>query len=190
MSKRKKKPLLKIPKLSKQQKIWIGVGAGVLVAVVAFGRKRIAPGWFTLSYAGSDVQPRGIRNNNPGNIIISSQNNWEGAIPHDINTDGKFEQFKTYAYGVRAMIKLILKYMNEYKLSTLESIVYRWNAGNPNYVKYVAEKSGIAPTAKITANKETIKKLVQGIADFENGIKLNEKTAVPDELFEAAWSIR
>lgn len=190
MNKRRKKPLLKMPKLSKQQKIWIGVGAGVLVAVVVFGRKRIAPGWFTLSYAGSDAQPRGIRNNNPGNIIVTSQNDWEGAIPHDINTDGKFEQFKTYAYGVRAMIVLIQNYMSKYRLNTLESIVYRWNAGNPNYVKYVAEKSGIAPTAKITANKETIKKLVQGIADFENGIKLNEKTAVPDEVFEAAWSIR
>lgn len=187
MSKRKKKPLLKIPKLSKQQKIWIGVGAGVLVAVVAFGRKRIAPGWFTLSYAGSAVQPRGIRNNNPGNIIISSQNNWEGAIPHDINTDGKFEQFKTYVYGVRAMIVLLQNYMKS--LRTVSEIVYKWNPGNPNYVTYVAKRLGVTPTEKLTPNKATIKSLVQAIADFENGIKSENIPAVSDEMFEAAWSI-
>jgi len=189
MSKRKKKPLLRVPRLNKGQKIGIALGAALLLGVVVFGRRRIAPGWYTLSYAGSTAQPRGIRNNNPGNIVISSQNNWEGAIPIDINTDGKFEQFKTYAFGVRAMIVLIQNYMNKYKLNTLEAIVYRWNEGNPNYVKYVSEKTGVAPNTKITASKETIRKLVQGIADFENGILLNEKTVVPNEVFEAAWSI-
>jgi hypothetical protein len=188
MSKRRKKALLKMPKLSKQQKIWIGVGAGVLVAVVVFGRKRIAPGLLTLSFLGDAIQPRGIRNNNPGNILLTSEP-WDGKLSKEQNTDGKFEQFKSYAYGVRAMIVLLRNYFSTYKLDNLEAIVYRWNQGNPNYVKYVAEKSGIAPTAKITANKETIKKLVQGIADFENGIKPNERTVVSDDVFEAAWSI-
>ncbi|MCA9329527.1 hypothetical protein KDA11_02695, partial [Candidatus Saccharibacteria bacterium] len=34
--------------------------------------------------------PRGIRNNNPGNIRISN-NQWRGKIPVSQNTDGSFE---------------------------------------------------------------------------------------------------
>nr|WP_237043560.1 hypothetical protein [Pseudomonas aeruginosa] len=29
------------------------------------------------------LQPRGIRNNNPGNIVWSARNNWQGQLPHD-----------------------------------------------------------------------------------------------------------
>ncbi len=185
--KRRSRKGLKLPKLSKQQKIWIGLGVGVFAAVVLFGKKRIPPGLFELSFAGSALQPRGIRNNNPGNIRINPSNEWEGAIPYDINTDGTFEQFKTYVYGVRAMIVLLRNYMKT--IRTVSEIVYRWNPGNPNYVQYVAARLGVADNAKLQADKKTIKALVQAIADFENGIRTGESPAVSDDVFEAAWSI-
>lgn len=188
MSKARKKRLgLPKLKLTKKQKIGIGVGVGLLAVVLVFARKRIPPGFFTMSFLDDNIQPRGIRNNNPGNILANPSNAWEGKLPPDQNTDGKFEQFKTYVYGVRAMIVLIRNYMKQ--LNTIEQIVYRWNPGNPNYVKYVADRMGIAANAKLTANKQTIKGLVQAIADFENGIKPGELTAISDDVFEAAWSI-
>lgn len=188
MSKQRKKPLLKMPKLSKGQKIGIALGAALLLGVVVFGRRRIAPGYLTKSFLGSSDQPRGIRNNNPGNILLTNQA-WEGKIPNEQNTDGTFEQFKSYAYGVRAMIVLLKNYFQNLKLNTIEQIVYRWNQGNPNYVKYVADRMGIPATQAISPNKATLKILVQSIADFENGIKTGQLEAITDGDFDAAWSI-
>ena len=188
MSKRKKKALLKLPKLSKGGKIALLTGAGVLIAVLVFSRPKIAPGYFTKSFLGSAIQTRGLRNNNPGNILLTSEA-WEGKLPREQNTDGKFEQFKTYAYGVRAMIVLLNTYFSRYKLNTLEQIVYKWNPGNPNYVTFVAATLGIPKDQKLTASKDTIKKLVTAIADFENGITSNQEPAITDGDFEAAWSI-
>lgn len=189
MSKARKKHLgLPKLKLTKKQKIGIGVGVGLLVAVVVFARKRIAPGLYEISFLDDpSFFMRGFKNNNPGNILYSAQNAWEGKIPYELNTDGKFEQFKTYALGVRAMIVLLQNYMK--KFNTIEQIVYRWNPGNANYVKYVADRMGIAANAPLTANKPTIKGLVQAIADFENGVKPSEYPAVSDVMFEAAWAI-
>ena len=62
-----------MPKLSKGGKIALLTGAGILVAVLVFGRPKIAPGYFTKSFLGSANQPRGIRNNNPGNILLTSE---------------------------------------------------------------------------------------------------------------------
>jgi hypothetical protein len=38
------------------------------------------------------TEPRGWRNNNPGNVVISSAK-WVGKV--EFNSDGKFEQFDT-----------------------------------------------------------------------------------------------
>ena len=48
--------------------------------------------------------PRGIRNNTPGSIEKNPANAWEGRVPLVHNTDVRFEQVATYAYGVRALI--------------------------------------------------------------------------------------
>lgn len=188
MSKRRKKPLLRVPKLNKGQKIGIALGAALLVGVAVLGRRRIAPGLLTMSFLDSPLQKRGIRNNNPGNIILSNQS-WEGKIPKEQNTDGRFEQFKSYAYGVRAMIVLLRNYFQKLGLNTIEQIIYRWNPDNPNYVKYVSDRLGIPANKPLTATKDTLKSLVKSIADFENGIKSGELEAISDDVFEAAWSI-
>lgn len=186
----KRKKRFKLPKLSKGQKIGIGVGVGLLAAVVVFGRRRIAPGLFDLSFADSTLQSRGIRNNNPGNILYSASNDWAGKVPYELNTDQgrKFEQFKTYVYGVRAMIILLQNYLKT--LRTISQVVYRWNPSNSNYVRFVADRLGMAADAPLKVDKQTIKGLVQAIADFENGITSGQLTAVSDDVFEAAWSIR
>src|ERR1700741_2538170 len=49
---------------------------------------------------------RGLKNNNPGNIHITSQS-WKGKIPKTLNTDGSFEQFTEKHWGVRAMTRII-----------------------------------------------------------------------------------
>lgn len=48
--------------------------------------------------------PRGIRNNNPGNLVRSN-NAWLGKIPYNQSLDSKFEQFIELRYGIRALMR-------------------------------------------------------------------------------------
>lgn len=69
---------------------------------------------------------RGIRNNNPGNIRISTANNWIGKIEPNKKKDSSFEEFKSMPYGVRAMMKLLQKYQRDYKLNTVKELITKW----------------------------------------------------------------
>ena len=152
-------------------------------------RPRIAQVYFTKSFLGSDWLPRGISNNNPGNILIT-EIDWEGKIPHTENSDKKFEQFEAYVYGVRAMIVLIRNdYMQKQGLETVTDIVYKWYPGNLKYLRYVATRLNVQDNAPLSANKDTLKALVTAIADFENGIGSDDKPAIAEGDFEAAWSL-
>lgn len=48
--------------------------------------------------------PRGLRNNNPGNLVQTNIN-WLGKIPLNQNTDSRFEQFQNLHFGLRALFK-------------------------------------------------------------------------------------
>lgn len=67
--------------------------------------------------------PRGIRNNNPGNVRISGIK-WQGKC--DVQTDDEFIQFVTPIMGLRAMMKVILTYQRKYGIRTIRGIVNRW----------------------------------------------------------------
>ena len=51
--------------------------------------------------------PRGLRNNNPGNIR-RSKDNWQGLAPEQ--TDPDFFQFTAPEWGYRALIKTLQTY--------------------------------------------------------------------------------
>jgi len=50
--------------------------------------------------------PRGIRNQNPGNIDYNSRNDWQGQIGKE--PGGRFAIFDTPENGIRALGKLLL----------------------------------------------------------------------------------
>ena len=58
------------------------------------------------------TQPRGLRNNNPGNIRNSDATDWQGEIPASKKQDNSFEEFEDMAHGYRALIKLLQNYRN------------------------------------------------------------------------------
>lgn len=62
--------------------------------------------------------PRGIRNNNPGNIRWGDD--WKGLVPKDQRTDKSFCQFTTPEYGIRAMIIILRNYQRKYGLDTVK----------------------------------------------------------------------
>lgn len=130
---------------------------------------------FVNVYGGPDFlsnEVRGLRNNNPGNIRISNTN-WQGKVPVALNTDGSFEQFVSYPYGIRALIKLLNTYYNKYQLQSVSAIINRFAPSNENntkgYINEVAQKMKVTPEQKIPLSYFNIKVLVFAIDFIENG---------------------
>jgi hypothetical protein len=131
----------------------------------------IVRNYFGQSGSLASTFPRGIRNNNPGNIKMTGST-WGGEIPEAQNTDGTFEQFTTFEYGVRAMIKLVTNHIkNGY--NTIEKLLHKYapSSENPtsNYISFVVKETGYPKDAGLLLTKATLKKLVQAMAKFENG---------------------
>ena len=51
--------------------------------------------------------PRGIRNNNPGNIRNSERNDWAGEVSKADKKDNAFKEFEDIPHGGRAMMKIV-----------------------------------------------------------------------------------
>ena len=59
---------------------------------------------------------RGMRNNNPLNIVMSEKINWQGEVKP--STDPNFAQFETLEYGLRAAFKLLRTYYQKHGCRT------------------------------------------------------------------------
>lgn len=118
----------------------------------------------------SVVGPRGIRNNNPGNIRRTSTL-WQGESATE--TDPVFEEFNSPEEGIRAMAIIIKSYRTRYGLQTLQQIISRWAPSNENdtqaYINAVSAYSGIAPDETITDSNMT--DLIAGMIKQENGVQ-------------------
>lgn len=156
------------------------------------------PGTDTESFLGCSC-PRGVRNNNPGNIKFFTSNDWRGKVPESQNTDTKslvtlkptFEQFISFAYGVRALIKIIKVSYIPSGRNTLNSIINSFapDGGSP-YLNYLVSKVGIPANQVISENDDTkIKKIVQAIARFENGRTTQAQEVITDNQYYLAKSL-
>lgn len=114
---------------------------------------------------------RGLRNNNPGNIIQSGIA-WQGKL--DNPTDSRFEQFDTAQNGIRALAKLVISYQDKHGLRTVRGIINRWAPPVENnttaYVIAVANAVGVKPDDTIDVYRhETLVALTTAIIRHENG---------------------
>lgn len=130
-------------------------------------------------------QPRGLRNNNPGNIRISSVN-YQGEIKP--SKDTAFKQFESMPYGYRAMFMLLYTYQKRHGLHTIRQIMGRYAPPNENhtdgYINRVAKDSGFDPDTRIdTTTKSTMIPIVSAMSHVENGIP-----AIM-EYVEAGWKM-
>lgn len=98
--------------------------------------------------------PRGVRNNNPLNIVRGSK--WKGLRP--VQSDPRFCQFISRAYGWRAALILLRNYIlgtnsAKKKFDTIEKIILRWAPLSENasyrYIDAVCMATGIHMYEKI-----------------------------------------
>jgi hypothetical protein len=120
----------------------------------------------------SDDLPRGIRNNNPGNLI---DNEWTRSLPGYIGSDGKFAKYATPHDGITAMDRNLQSYARK-GIDTPLGIANRWapagdGSNDPNaYAGSIAKTLGIGPNDKIDmSDPATRERLAHGMAIVENG---------------------
>ena len=134
---------------------------------------------------------RGIRNNNPGNIIAGDT--WLGRA----GTDGKYVKFKAPEYGIRAMGRVIRTYRKQYKINTISGIIKRWAPPSENntqkYINYISLKTGLKPSKKLNIfdmhgelkNSDTLKLIISAIIKMENG----SHVVYPDSVYDKAFKM-
>ncbi len=112
-------------------------------------------------------EPRGIRNNNPLNIRLSSDK-WQGQTNANVNDndnnsslkgDAEFVQFYSMEYGWRAAFVILCRtYYGKYGLKTIRDIVSRWAPAKENnteaYIRHVSDYTGIAPNKVLGSPQE------------------------------------
>ncbi|MBV1823387.1 structural protein [Komagataeibacter oboediens] len=114
--------------------------------------------------------PRGIRNNNPGNLDYVGQPgaHLETGVPYP-----RFADFPTMADGIRALRDQLLRYA-ERGLTTVASIISVYAPPTENvtsaYIASLCRHMGVqADTVLDLRDPATMRGLIEGITTMENG---------------------
>ena len=130
--------------------------------------------------------PRGIRNNNPGNLIYTKIK-WNGKVPKEKNKDRRFEMFMSPVYGVRALIKDLRNDIGKGKNTVpklIEEYAPRFENNTDAYINTVCTDLNVSKTAKLLPTKNTLRLLVLSISKLENGANY-----ISNDLFEQAYAM-
>ena len=114
---------------------------------------------------------RGLKNNNPGNIVLDGRV-WLGEVVP--SSDKRFKQFKTRAYGYRAIFVHLATYIRK-GYNTIEKIITRWAPAFENrtasYIAHVAAIVGIPKDQIISVSDHVVLiEITKAISKIENGV--------------------
>ena len=119
----------------------------------------------------SGALPRGLRNNNPGNIEDGS---FARAQPGYKGSDGRFAIFATPEAGVNAQSNLLGSYGAK-GINTLSGIINRWapaadNNNTQAYIGAVSKMTGLDPNQPLDMSDPNLRmKIASAIGKYENG---------------------
>lgn len=121
------------------------------------------------SFLGQTSLPRGLRNNNPGNLVKTNIP-WAGKITP--SGDPNFEQFTYLEYGIRAMASDTIHDVNA-GMNTIASLITEYAPPSENntaaYIASVSDTTGIAPTVPFLLNETTLAAIIKAKIEVENG---------------------
>ena len=127
------------------------------------------------SYLGRADLPRGLRNNNPGNLIKTSIP-WVGKITP--GTDARFEQFTSLEDGTRAMLMDIINDITKDGKDTIKKLINEYAPAHENntaaYITQVSTATGLGPDEKIVLSDTFLRNIAQVINQVENGVKYKD----------------
>lgn len=127
-------------------------------------------------WGGDPTAPRGLRNNNPGNIEYGPFARQQGSdgiegTPRD-NSKPRFAHFDTPQAGLDASATLLANY-GKRGIDTINGIIEKWAAGDPNrfnYERTAAHNLGVSGDLPLDLHDPAmVAKILQQISQFENG---------------------
>jgi hypothetical protein len=128
------------------------------------------------------MTPRGIRNNNPGNIRHGAK--WQGLT--EVQKDKDFCTFKSPEYGIRALARVLKTYKSRYGLNTVEGIINRYAPQNENdtsaYIKHIVKELDISPSDEIELTDDELIVLIKAIIKHENGTQPYSTDVIRDGI--------
>lgn len=121
------------------------------------------------------ITPRGIRNNNPGNIEFAHQ---KGAVLEPASASvpkPRFAKFDTAEEGLVCLRDQLVRYYTVYRLHTVSEMINRWAPTSENntasYVAGVARGIGVGGDTVLTVlNADILTGLMNAIIRYENGM--------------------
>lgn len=115
------------------------------------------------NYQGRTDLPRGLRNNNPGNIAMGDS--WMGMV----GNDGTFVIFSDMSWGIRAMYKAIVNMING-GADTITKLIGQWSTTDQStYIASVSSATGLDPNEQLGTDPDTITSLVRAMINVEIG---------------------
>lgn len=113
---------------------------------------------------------RGLRNNNPGNIRLSSIR-YKGEVE---SRDKEFKSFSAMEWGYRAIFVLLYTYQTRHGLNTIEQMINRYAPPSENataaYIRFVAKQANIQPDEVVDSLcPKTMIPIVSAMSYIENG---------------------
>lgn len=130
--------------------------------------------------------PRGIRNNNPGNLRDTTIA-WQGEVPAGKKQDKVFEEFTEMKYGVRALIMDIQSDLKK-GLVTIHDLISAFAPSSENntkkYIEFVVKHTGFVEYQTLKNTKAFLFPLTKAIARYETG-----KDIITEDLFDQAFAL-
>ena len=131
------------------------------------------------------MTPRGIRNNNPGNIRIT-KDRWKGLSL--VQADREFFQFTKMKWGYRALLRTLQNYRRRHGCQSIKDFISRWAPATENrtgnYIAAVCKKLQVPSTyCPDVDDRGTMCAMAAAISEVENG--------VPAKMadIEAGWEL-
>jgi|SRR6266850_3949164 len=119
-----------------------------------------------ISYIGRSDLPRGLRNNNPGNL--KAEEDWQGQI----GIDGPFLIFQTLPWGTRALATDLANKMKR-GLVTIRQIITTYAPPIENktgaYIQSMVDDTGFTADQVLPMNTDTLARLIRAIVNHEEG---------------------
>ena len=130
--------------------------------------------------------PRGIRNNNPGNLRLPASSTRPGDEGHD--KDG-FSKFSTPQHGLDSLARLLVNY-GKAGVNTIAGIITKYAPPSENdtdaYTLFVANKAKLDPLEPLDMkSSEIISALMTAIIAFENGRQPYTRTMIYNAVQKA-----
>lgn len=147
----------------------------------------------------NQLVPKGIRNNNPGNLRRTKEP-WQGQATEQ--TDPDFIIFSSPVWGIRAIMKILLTYQIKYKLKTIRELINRYAPPSENdteaYAMAIAKRLNLEIDDSVNLQDQTcMVQFCQGIVLHENGqpskfpnyIHRDLPYWYPDDAFSTAYNL-